>query len=246
VPPESRNRLDRAIVERGLAETREKAQALIMAGEVLVDGQKATKAGQAISPETAIEITAKLRYVSRGGLKLDGALTHFHINANGFVFADFGSSAGGFTDCLLQAGAARVHAIDVGTGQLDWKLRNDPRVIVHEGVNARYLERGDIGEPVDFAVCDVSFISATLILPAMVRVLKAGPGTGIVILVKPQFEVGKGEVGKGGIVRDPAQHEAVCAKLSAAVEEMGFETQIMESPITGAEGNKEFLLYGRR
>jgi len=246
VPPESRNRLDRAIVERGLAETREKAQALIMAGEVLVDGQKATKAGQAISPETAIEITAKLRYVSRGGLKLDGALTHFHINANGFVFADFGSSTGGFTDCLLQAGAARVHAIDVGTGQLDWKLRNDPRVIVHEGVNARYLERGDIGEPVDFAVCDVSFISATLILPAMVRVLKAGPGTGIVILVKPQFEVGKGEVGKGGIVRDPAQHEAVCAKLSAAVEEMGFETQIMESPITGAEGNKEFLLYGRR
>ena len=241
-----KTRLDRAIVERGLSETRERAQALIMAGDVLVDGQKAAKAGQPVSPETTIEITAKLRYVSRGGLKLEAALKSFEINANGFVFADFGSSTGGFTDCLLQAGAARVHAIDVGTGQLDWKLRNDPRVIVHEGVNARYLERADIGESIDVAVCDVSFISATLILPAMVRVLKAGLGTGIVILVKPQFEVGKGEVGKGGIVRDPAQHEAVCAKLRTAVDELGFETQIMESPITGAEGNKEFLLYGRR
>lgn len=262
MPSANKNRLDRAIFERGLAETREKAQALIMAGEVLVDGQKATKAGQLVSPDSAIEITAKLRYVSRGGLKLEAALAHFQINANGSVFADFGSSTGGFTDCLLQAGAARVHAIDVGTGQLDWKLRNDPRVIVHEQTNARYLELADLGEPVDFAVCDVSFISATLILPAMVRVLKghrppeastlcpsppeAEPGTGMVILVKPQFEVGKGEVGKGGIVRDAAQHEAVCAKLRASVEELGFATQIMDSPITGAEGNKEFLLYGRR
>jgi 23S rRNA (cytidine1920-2'-O)/16S rRNA (cytidine1409-2'-O)-methyltransferase len=162
------------------------------------------------------------------------------------VAADFGSSTGGFTDCLLQRGATRVHAIDVGTGQLDWKLRNDPRVVVHEGVNARYLEVTDLGEPVDLAVCDVSFISATLILPAMVRVLKAEPGTAIVVLVKPQFEVGKGQVGKGGIVRDSSQHEAVCAKLRAAVAELGFDTQMRESPITGAEGNKEFLLYGHR
>ena len=246
VTSKSRNRLDRVILERGLAETREKAQALIMAGEVLVDGQKATKAGQLVSPENVIEILAKLRYASRGGLKLEGALQTFHIDVQGLVAADFGASTGGFTDCLLQHGAARVHAIDVGSGQLDWKLRNDPRVVVHEGVNARYLELADLGEPVDLAVCDVSFISATLILPAMVRVLKAEPGTGIVVLVKPQFEVGKGQVGKGGIVRDPAQHHAVCAKLRAAVEEPGFETQMMESPITGAEGNKEFLLYGRR
>ncbi len=241
-----KGRLDRAIVDRGLADSREKAQALIMAGEVLVDGRKAVKAGQLVSPDTAIAIAAKLRYVSRGGLKLEAALNSFHINANGFVFADFGSSTGGFTDCLLLAGAARIHAIDVGTGQLDWKLRNDPRVVVHEQTNARYLEPADLGELVDFAVCDVSFISATLILPAMVRVLKPEPGTGMVILVKPQFEVGKGEVGKGGIVRDPAQHHAVCAKVTAAVEALGFRTQIMESPITGAEGNKEFLLYGRR
>ncbi len=244
--PKSRDRLDRVILERGLAETREKAQALIMAGEVLVDGQKATKAGQLVSPENVIEIMAKLRYASRGGLKLEGALAAFHIDVPGVVAADFGASTGGFTDCLLQHGAVRVHAIDVGSGQLDWKLRNDPRVVVHEGVNARYLELDGLGEAVDLAVCDVSFISATLILPAMVRVLKAEPGTSIVVLVKPQFEVGKGQVGKGGIVRDAAQHEAVCAKLSAAVEELGFETQMMDSPITGAEGNKEFLLYGRR
>ena len=244
--PKSKNRLDREILHRGLSQTREKAQALIMAGDVLVDGRKATKAGQLVSPESSIEITARQRYASRGGLKLEGALLHFNIHVSGFVIADFGSSTGGFTDCLLQAGAARVHAIDVGTGQLDWKLRNDPRVVVHEGVNARYLDPADIGEPVDFAVCDVSFISATLILPAMVNVLKSAPGTGIVVLVKPQFEVGKGQVGKGGIVRDPAQHEAVCAKLRACVEALGFVTQIMASPITGAQGNKEFLLYGRR
>lgn len=242
----NRERLDRAILERGLAETREKSQALIMAGEVLVDGQKATKAGQLVSPETAIVILARLRYVSRGGLKLEGALQAFHIDVQGLAVADFGASTGGFTDCLLQNGAARVHAIDVGSGQLDWKLRNDPRVIVHEGINARYLELAGLGEPVDLAVCDVSFISASLMLPAMVRVLKAEPGTGIVVLVKPQFEVGKGQVGKGGIVRDAAQHEAVCAKLRAAVAGLGFETQMIESPITGAEGNKEFLLYGRR
>ena len=240
----SKSRLDRALVDRGLVTTREKAQALIMAGEVLIDGQKAAKSGQLISAEAQLELTARQRYVGRGGLKLEGALRHFQLDVTGLVAADFGASTGGFTDCLLQEGAARVHAIDVGTGQLDWKLRNDPRVIVHEGVNARHLELAELGEPVDLAVCDVSFISATLILPAMVRVLK--PGAPIIVLVKPQFEAGKGQVGKGGIVRDPAQHEATCAKVQACVEALGFETQIVESPITGAEGNKEFLLYGRR
>jgi 23S rRNA (cytidine1920-2'-O)/16S rRNA (cytidine1409-2'-O)-methyltransferase len=236
------------MADRSLADSREKAQALIMAGEVLVDGQRAFKAGQLVSAEACIEVTAKLRYVGRGGLKLEGALQHFAIDAAGLIAADFGSSTGGFTDCLLQAGAARVHAIDVGTGQLDWRLRNDPRVVVHEGVNARYIDLTDLGEPVDLAVCDVSFISATLILPAMVRVLTTPSVSAgkIIVLVKPQFEVGKGQVGKGGIVRDPALHQASCAKVRAAAEELGFETQIMESPITGAEGNKEFLLYGRR
>ncbi len=238
-------RLDRAIADRGLVESREKAQALIMAGEVLVDGQKASKAGQLVPAEARIEVTAKLRYVGRGGLKLEGALQQFGIDVTGLVAADFGSSTGGFTDCLLQAGTIRVHAIDVGTGQLDWRLRNDPRVVVHEGVNARYIELTDLGEPVDLAVCDVSFISATLILPAMVKVLKTPTGA-LIVLVKPQFEVGRGQVGKGGIVRDPALHQAACAKVQAAAQELGFETQIMESPITGAEGNKEFLLYGRR
>jgi 23S rRNA (cytidine1920-2'-O)/16S rRNA (cytidine1409-2'-O)-methyltransferase len=239
-------RLDRVLVDRGLVESREKAQALIMAGEVLIDGQKGAKPGQLIAPEARLELTARLRYVGRGGLKLEGALEHFAISVAGLVAADFGSSTGGFTDCLLQAGAARVHAIDVGSGQLDWKLRNDPRVIVHEGINARYLELADLGEPVDLAVCDVSFISATLILPAITRVLKAASPVQIIVLVKPQFEAGKGQVGKGGIVRDPAQHAAACAKVEAAAAELGFQTRIMESPITGAEGNKEFLLYGQR
>ena len=240
-----KTRLDRWMVDFGLAESREKAQAQIMAGEVLVNGQKAAKAGQSVPEGARVEVTAKLRYAGRGGLKLEGALATFHIDVTGFICADFGSSTGGFTDCLLQAGAARVHSIDVGTGQLDWKLRKDPRVIVREGVNARYLEAADLGEPVDLAVCDVSFISAALILPAMARVLKPATGS-VVVLVKPQFEVGKGQVGKGGIVRDPLQHEAVCEKLRTCVAALGFVTEMMESPITGAEGNKEFLLYGHR
>ena len=216
------------MVERGLVETRQKAQALIMAGEVLIDGQRAAKAGQMVSPDALIELTAKPRFVGRGGIKLAAALETFGIDVAGSVCADFGSSTGGFTDCLLQAGAARVHAIDVGTGQLDWRLRSDPRVVVHEGVNARYLDPADLGEAVDLAVCDVSFISATLILPAMAKVLK--PATRrIVTLVKPQFEVGKGQVGKGGIVRDPVQHAEACAKIRACAEALGFETQLMQN-----------------
>jgi 23S rRNA (cytidine1920-2'-O)/16S rRNA (cytidine1409-2'-O)-methyltransferase len=155
-----------------------------------------------------------------------------------------GASTGGFTDCLLQRGALRVHAVDVGSAQLDWKLRTDPRVALHEGINARYLKAGDIGEPVDLIVCDVSFISVTLILPAL-RPLFREPVTQLVILIKPQFEAGKGEVGKGGIVRDPAQHRAACDRVERAVRQFGFTTAIVESPILGAEGNKEFLLYAR-
>jgi 23S rRNA (cytidine1920-2'-O)/16S rRNA (cytidine1409-2'-O)-methyltransferase len=233
------------MVEHGAADTRERAQALIMAGEVLVNGQKAAKSGQPVPDGACVEVLAKLRYVSRGGIKLDAALGHFGIDAASLVCADFGASTGGFTDCLLQAGAARVYAIDAGTGQLDWKLRNDTRVIVREGVNARYLELEDLGEPVDLAVCDVSFISVTRMVPAILRVLK--PETGrLVILVKPQFEVGKGMVGKGGIVRQPALHREVCGKVRDFVEAAGFRTDMIESPITGAEGNKEFLLYGHR
>lgn len=240
-----RTRLDRRVVDLGLAESREKAQALIMAGEVLVNGQKASKAGQSVALDARVEVTAKLRYVSRGGFKLEGALSSFGLSVAGFICADFGSSTGGFTDCLLQAGATRVHSIDVGAGQLDWRLRSDPRVSVHEGVNARYLEQEELGELVDLAVCDVSFISATMILPAMVRVLKPDTGS-VVVLVKPQFEVGKGQVGKGGIVRDTLLHEESCRKLEACAAELGFMTRLAESPITGTEGNREFLLYGHR
>ncbi len=234
-------RLDRLMVERGLAESREKAQALIMAGEVLVSGQKVAKPGHAVDNDAVIEVMARPPYVSRGGLKLAEALRHFAIDPTGKVCLDIGSSTGGFTDALLQAGAARVHAVDVGAGQLAWSLRTDPRVVLHEGINARGLTFQEIGEPADLITCDVSFISVTLILPAAVPLLR--PGGQMVILIKPQFEAGKGQVGKGGIVRDPAIHQAVCDRVSQAVRQFGFETDIIESPILGAEGNKEFLLY---
>jgi 23S rRNA (cytidine1920-2'-O)/16S rRNA (cytidine1409-2'-O)-methyltransferase len=237
-------RLDRLLVERGLAESREKAQALIMAGEVIVNGQKAAKAGQMMVEDAAIEVVARPPFVGRGGIKLAAALAHFAIDVNGLVCADIGSSTGGFTDALVQAGAARVHAVDVGVGQLAWKLRTDPRVVVHEGVNAREMEPSLIGEPVDLVTCDVSFISVTLILPAAVRLLQ--PDGRMVILIKPQFEVGKGQVGKGGIVRDPELHRAACERATSAVRDFGFTTELMDSPIFGAEGNKEFLLYARK
>ncbi|MGC9944777.1 MAG: TlyA family RNA methyltransferase [Bryobacteraceae bacterium] len=237
-------RLDRLLVERGLAPTREKAQALIMAGEVLVDGRKAEKSGQPVDAEGRIEILAQPPFVGRGGLKLDAAIAHFGIRVAGRICLDIGASTGGFTDCLLQRGAARVHAVDVGTGQLDWKIRSDPRVVVHEKLNARYLRPEDLGVPIDLAVCDVSFISATLILPAVNPVLQ--PDGEMVILVKPQFEAGKGQVGKGGIVREPELHQAACRRVDDAARQLGFETSIIESPILGAEGNKEFLLYAHR
>ena len=238
-----RIRLDILLSERGLATSREKAQALVLAGEVLVDGVKARKAGQPVSADARVEVLRPPPYVSRGGLKLEAALDWFHIQVPGRVCLDVGASTGGFTDCLLQRGAARVHIVDVGAGQLEWKLRSDPRVVLHERLNARYLRPEDIGEPVGLAVCDVSFISATLILPALKALLR--PDAEMVILVKPQFEVGREQVGKGGIVRDPELHKAACERVERAAREMGFETGIIDSPILGAEGNKEFLLYAR-
>jgi 23S rRNA (cytidine1920-2'-O)/16S rRNA (cytidine1409-2'-O)-methyltransferase len=239
-----KTRLDRLLVDRGLAESREKAQALIMAGEVRLNGQKASKPGQPVDPDAALEVLARPPYVSRGGLKLAGALQHFAIDVAGKVCLDIGSSTGGFTDALLQAGAARVHAVDVGAGQLAWPLRTDARVRLHEGINARELRPSGIGEAVDLLTCDVSFISVTLILPAAVPLLQ--PLGQMVILIKPQFEVGKGQVGKGGIVRDPQLHRSACERVTGAVREFGFVTGMMDSPILGAEGNKEFLLYAHR
>jgi len=236
-----KTRLDKLLVERGLVESREKAQALIMAGEVFFNGNKAAKAGQMVEADCALDLAARLPYVSRGGFKLAAALQHFEIDVTGLACLDIGSSTGGFTDVLLQSGAERVHAVDVGAGQLAWKLRSDPRVKLHEGINARALRPEEIGERVDLITCDVSFISVTLILPALTPLLR--PGGRMVILIKPQFEVGKGQVGKGGIVRDPALHRSACLRVESAVRDLGFETGIMESPILGAEGNKEFLLY---
>ncbi len=236
-------RLDVLLAERGLAESREKAQALVLAGEVTVNGAPARKPGQNVEAEADLQVRQRPAHVSRGGLKLEAAITRFGIQVSGRVCLDVGASTGGFTDCLLQHGALRVHAVDVGFGQLDWKLRNDARVIVRERLNARYLRFEDIGEPVDIAVCDVSFISATLILPAISPLLR--PEGEMIVLVKPQFEVGRGQVGKGGVVRDPLLHRAACKQVENAVRGLGFNTAIMESPILGAEGNKEFLLDAR-
>ena len=240
----TKQRLDLWLVANGLVESREKAQALIMAGEVTVNGQRAGKPSLPVAQGSSVVLTAKPRYVSRGGVKLEAALKEFCIDATRVICADFGTSTGGFTDCLLQAGATRVHAIDTGAGQIDWRLRSDSRVILHENTNARFLEPATIGEKIGLAVCDVSFISATLILPVMSSILQ--PQGQIVVLVKPQFEVGKGHVGKGGIVRDPQLHRAACEKVRSAAEALGFMTRIVPSPIDGAEGNKEFLLHGRR
>lgn len=237
-------RLDILMVERELAPSREKAQAMILAGEVTVGGVPAAKPGQPVPADAAITLSAKPAHVSRGGLKLEGALREFAVQADGCVCLDIGASTGGFTDCLLQHGAARVYAVDVGSGQLDWKLRNDPRVVVREGLNARYLRIEDVGEPVDLIVCDVSFISLTLILPAAAPLLRDSGQ--MVVLVKPQFEVGRGKVGRGGIVRDPALHQAACDRVVQAAHKLGFQTRLMESPILGAEGNKEFLLHATR
>lgn len=230
------------MLARGLTGSREKAQALILAGEVYVDGQKALKPGQVVTASTPIHVKEPLKYVSRGGLKLEAALDHFRIAVEGRVCMDVGTSTGGFADCLLQRGAARVHCVDTGAGQIDWKLRTDARIVLHEKTNARYLEPSTIGEQVSLIVCDVSFISVTLVLPALTPIL--APGGELVILVKPQFEVGRALVGKGGIVRDRADQQRACEHVAAVVEGLGFATQSIESPILGMEGNREFLLHG--
>jgi 23S rRNA (cytidine1920-2'-O)/16S rRNA (cytidine1409-2'-O)-methyltransferase len=237
-------RTDQLLVERGLAESREKAQALIIAGEVLVNGQKALKPGHNVAVDSRVEVLERMPYVSRGGYKLAGALDHWALDVTEWVCLDVGASTGGFTDCLLQRGAAKVWAIDVGHGQIDWKLLSDARVVVQEGVNARYLTAADFPQKFDLAVCDASFISLTLLIPAIVPLLVANGK--MILLVKPQFEAERGQVGKGGIVREPALHQAACDRVRAAVKAQGFRADIIESPILGAEGNREFLLYASR
>jgi 23S rRNA (cytidine1920-2'-O)/16S rRNA (cytidine1409-2'-O)-methyltransferase len=237
-------RLDQLLVDRGLAESRQKAQALILSGSVLVNHQKQEKPGHSVPATARIEILGNLPFVGRGGFKLDAAITQFGIDAAGKVCIDIGASTGGFTDCLLQRGASRVYAVDVGSTQLDWRIRTDPRVIVKDHTNARHLTASDIPELCDIAVCDVSFISVTLIAPALPGLLQ--PQGEMVILIKPQFEVGRADVGKGGIVRDPELHRAACHKVRNSFEALGYATELMDSPIAGAEGNKEFLLHAHR
>ena len=237
-----KSRLDLLLVARGLAPTREKAQALILAGLVEVDGRPGAKAGEAVAEDAAIAVAGPPHpYVSRGGVKLAAALDHFAIDPSGRVCLDVGASTGGFTDCLLQRGAARVYAVDVGHGQLDAKLRADPRVVVHEKVNARALSVAEVPEKVAVAVADVSFISLRLILPTMVPLVEQG-GT-IVVLVKPQFEAGRAEVPRGGVVRSEATRQRVVAEIEEAGRGLGLTVLgSLSAPIRGARGNEEFLL----
>jgi 23S rRNA (cytidine1920-2'-O)/16S rRNA (cytidine1409-2'-O)-methyltransferase len=239
-----KKRLDSLLVERNFAPSREKAQALILAGKVRVEGQNTVKPGQLIAADAHIDVEASAKYVSRAGAKLEAALIHFHVSVEGRVCMDVGTSTGGFTDCLLQSGAARVHAVDTGAGQIAWSLRSDHRVVLHERCNARYLTFEDISEQVDLIACDVSFISVTLLIPALVPFLR--PEGDWIILVKPQFEVGRESVGKGGIVRDPAAHQFACAKVAGALQQLNFDVSLTDSPILGAEGNREFLLHAKR
>lgn len=241
-PPQLR--LDRLLVERGLADSREKAQALILAGQVLVNQQKLEKCGALVGADSELRITGEApRYVSRAGLKLEAALDHFRVNPSGKICLDIGASTGGFTDCLLQHGAVRVFAVDVGTNQLAWKLRRDPRVISLEKTNARYLGREAIGEPVDLVTMDVSFISSTLILPVIPPLLK--PHAEILVLAKPQFEVGRGQVGKGGVVRDGQLRERAVSRVVRKLEELRFSSlEVAESVLPGAEGNREYFVHG--
>jgi 23S rRNA (cytidine1920-2'-O)/16S rRNA (cytidine1409-2'-O)-methyltransferase len=236
-------RLDTALVDRGLAPSRERARALILAGQVTVDGQVVSKAGAPVKPGAAIALVVPDHpYVGRGGVKLAHALDVFRIDPAGRQALDIGASTGGFTDVLLQRGATRVVALDVGRGQLDWRLRTDPRVVVREGVNARALTADDVPGPVDLVTIDVAFISLRHIFPALASVL--APDADVVALVKPQFEAGREEVGRHGLVTDPAVHEAVIARVTTEAEAAGFHRVAMTpSPITGATGNREFFLH---
>jgi 23S rRNA (cytidine1920-2'-O)/16S rRNA (cytidine1409-2'-O)-methyltransferase len=252
--PAKKQRADLLVHERGLAESRSKAQALILAGEVVAGEHRVEKPGQLIDVTLEVRLkgaapgtpeAAALRYVSRGALKLEKALDHFHLSVAGKVCCDLGASTGGFTDLMLQRGAAKVHAVDVGYGQLHSKLRNDPRVVVLERVNARALSRADLGGPVQCAVADLSFISLRLVLPALVSLLE-GPDSFCAVLVKPQFEAGRAEVGKGGVVRDPQVHVRVVQEVCAELQRLGLEVLgSTESPLVGPAGNHEFLVAAR-
>ena len=243
-------RLDKLLVDRGLAASRERAQALILAGKVLVNDQKLEKAGAQVEAKAAVRLLGEdLRYVSRGGLKLQRALEHWQIDVEGKVCLDVGASTGGFTDCLLQHGAARVIAVDTGYGQMDFKLRQDSRVRLLEKTNARYVTNEAIGERIDLIVIDVAFISATLVLPPVVDAafppsFDERRGRQVIVLVKPQFEAGREFVGKGGIVRDKATQLAAVEKVQRTLLDLNCtRTDVVESPILGAEGNREFLLW---
>jgi len=239
-----KDRIDKLLVERGLAETRTRAQAMVLAGQVLAAGQRVDKPGQMIDRDAEIRIKGEpLRYASRGGLKLEAALEKFRIDPAGKTCIDVGASTGGFTDCLLQHGAARVWAIDVGHNQLAWRIRQDPRVIVLEGLNARYLSPDQFpGLSFDLATVDVSFISLTKVLPGVASVLRENAD--IVALIKPQFEVGKGEVGPGGVVTEIGKHDRVVSEISDFASGIGLNPKgLIESPILGAEGNREFLIH---
>ncbi len=242
-----KQRADVALVDRGLVESRAKAQALIMAGKVFAGERKLAKAGETVADDQELSVRGQDHpWVSRGGLKLAHALEAFDLDPAGQVCLDIGASTGGFTDVLLQHGAAKVYAVDVGHGQLAWKLRNDPRVVVLERTNARTLTAAQVPEAADLLVCDASFIGLEVLLPAPLALTK--PRAAMAVLIKPQFEVGKERVGKGGVVRDPALHQEVCDRIEAWVNgQPGWTVEgIVESPITGPEGNKEFLLVARK
>jgi 23S rRNA (cytidine1920-2'-O)/16S rRNA (cytidine1409-2'-O)-methyltransferase len=241
-----KERLDVLLVELGLAPTRAKAQAMVLAGQVVVDDQRIDKPGTRVPTEAEVRLKGEqMPYVSRGGLKLEAALRHFHLDVRGAVCADVGASTGGFTDCLLQAGAAKVYALDVGRGQLHARLRADPRVVLREGVNARHLGPSDLPEPVSVLVLDVSFISLTQVLPATVQLL--APGGMTVALVKPQFEAGREQVGKGGVVRDDAVRAEAVGRVQRCLEELGLiPVGALDSPVHGPAGNREILLVARR
>ncbi len=239
--PPAKTRLDVLLVARGLAETRDWAQRLIRAGEVRVNGQVVETPARLFAPDVKINVQTPPKYVSRGGFKLEAALDQFHIDPAGLICADVGSSTGGFTDCLLQRGARRVYAIDAGRHQLHWKLRNDPRVVLMEQVNARYLDT--LPEPAQLAVIDVSFISLTLILPRVFGWLRPNDGA-VIALIKPQFEAGRDKVGKGGIVRDPDVHQQVIDHITVFCVGHGWQRRgLIDSPILGTDGNKEFLIW---
>ena len=241
--PPKKIRLDKLLLLQDLAPTRRKAQALIGAGQVYVNNQLADKAGSLYHIDSDISVKGRdCPYVSRGGLKIEAGLDHFDIDPHGFICADIGASTGGFTDCLLQRGARKVYAIDVGYGQLDWKLRNDSRVVVMERTNARHLQQGDIPAPLDLAVIDASFISLKLLIEPLLQFF--GGKKRILALIKPQFEVGKGKVGKGGVVRDESLHAEVIEAVTGFCESLALENRgVVASPILGPKGNKEFLAY---